>query len=66
MNDQLGDHCPNCGDGFEIVFLKVRLSGVQTVTVRPNCARASIWKTVSHQDKWQLSRFAKALTGRKR
>jgi hypothetical protein len=60
MNDESGDHCPNCRDGFEIVSVKFALSGVQTVTVCPNCARASIWKTVpdlSHERKWQLSRF---------
>ena len=57
MNDKLGEHCPSCGDGFEIVFVKFRLSGVQAVIVCPNCARASIWKTepdAPHQHRWQF------------
>ena len=32
------DICPNCRQLFEILFVKFRLAGVQTISACPNCA----------------------------
>lgn len=35
------DVCPNCRQRFEILFVKFRLAGVQTISACPNCAMIS-------------------------
>jgi len=35
------DICPNCRQRFEILFVKFRLAGAQTISACPNCAMIS-------------------------
>jgi hypothetical protein len=37
-SETLGDHCPNCRQGYEILLVKFGLAGVRMITACPNCA----------------------------